>query len=88
MHKVQPSVYRKGIQPSILSRLINASTPFNFFRVGLKSHIVFKHASDVAKGEASDWMEHGSSRVNRVYTRTTDRDQRQVRLKLDYKGRD
>ena len=35
---IQPSVYRKGIQPSKPSRLINASIPFNFFRVGLKSH--------------------------------------------------
>ena len=75
MHKVHSSVYRKGIQPSKPSRLINASISFNFFRVGLKSHTIFKHAGDVAKGEALDWMERGSSRVDRVYTRTTDRDQ-------------
>ena len=35
---IQPSVYRKGIQPSKSSQLINASIPFNFFRVGLKSN--------------------------------------------------
>ena len=56
--------------------------------MGLKSHTVFKRAGDVAKGEASDWMERGSSRVNRVYTRTTDRDQRHVWFKMDYNGRD
>ena len=88
MHKVQPSVYRKGIQPSKLLRVINASISFNFFRVGLKSHTVFKHAGDVAKGEASDWMERGSSHVDWVYTRTTDCDQRHVRFKMDYNGRD
>ena len=35
VHKVQPSVYRKGFQPSKPSRLINASIAFNFFCVGL-----------------------------------------------------
>ena len=56
--------------------------------MGLKSHTVFKHAGDVAKGYASDWMGHGLSRVDRVYKRTTDRDQRHVRFKIDYNGPD
>ena len=80
-HKVQSSVYRKGIQPSKPSRLINASISFNVIKV-------FKHAGDVAKGEASDWMERGSLRVDRVYTQTIDRDQRHVQFKIDYNGRD
>ena len=88
MHKVQPSAYQKGIQPPKPSRLINASISLNFFCVRLKSHTVFKHAGDVAKGEASNWMVHGSSRVDRMYTWTIDRDQRHVRFKMDYNGRD
>ena len=68
--------------------VINPLISFNFSRVGLKSHTVFKRAGDVAKGEASDWMERGSSRVDWVYTWTTDRDQKHVRFKMDYNGRD
>ena len=63
----------------------NAS--FKFSPCGTKSQTVFKRAGDVAKGEASDWMERGSSRVNRVYTWTTDCDQRHVRFKMDYNSR-
>ena len=42
VHKVQPSVYRKGIQPSESAFLLNPIVSSNFLRVGLKSHTVFK----------------------------------------------
>ena len=42
VHNVQPSVYRKGIQPSESTFLLNPIVSFNFLRVGLKSHTVFK----------------------------------------------
>ena len=42
VHNVQPSVYRKGIQPSKSAFLLNPIPCFNFLRVGLKSHTVFK----------------------------------------------
>ena len=37
VYNVQPSVYRKGIQPSESSLLLNAIVSFNFLRVGLSS---------------------------------------------------
>ena len=85
---IQPSVNRRVFKPLNPSRVINPTGFTNLFRVGLKSHIVFKHAGDVAKGYASDWMGRGLSRVDRVYKRTTDRDQRHVRFKIDYNGPD
>ena len=42
VHNVQPSVYRKGIQPCKSVFLFNQIVSFNFLRVGLKSHTVFK----------------------------------------------
>ena len=42
MHNVQPSIFRKGIQPSTSAFLLNPRITFNFSRVGLKSHTVFK----------------------------------------------
>ena len=45
---IQPSVYRKGIQPIRSSGLINPTFFLNLFRVGLKSHTVYLNASDVA----------------------------------------
>ena len=45
---IQPSVYRKGIQPINSSALINPTCFFNVFRVGLKSHIVLLIAGHVA----------------------------------------
>ena len=88
VHNVQPTIYRKGIQPTESAFVLNPIVSFNFLRVGLKSHTVFKLAGDVAKGEASDWMERGSLRVDRAYTQTTDRDQRHVQFKMDYNSRD
>ena len=42
VHNVQPSVYQKGIQPSESAFVLNPIVSFNFLRVGLKSHTVFK----------------------------------------------
>ena len=45
---IQPSVYRKGIQPIRSSGVINPTFFFNLFRVGLKSHTVYFNIGDVA----------------------------------------
>ena len=45
---IQPSVYRKGIQPINPSGLINPTVFTNLFRVGLKSHTVSFVSGDVA----------------------------------------
>ena len=54
MHNVQPSVYRKGIQPFESTFLLNPGIAFNFSRVGLKSHAVYLNAGDMAKIGALD----------------------------------
>ena len=42
VHNVQPSIYRKGIQPSESAFLLNPIVSFNFLPVGLKSLTIFK----------------------------------------------
>ena len=44
---IQPSVFRKGIQPIRSSGVINPTFFFNLFRVRLKSHTVYLNAGDV-----------------------------------------
>ena len=87
VHKVQPSVYRKGIQPSKPSRLINASISFNFFRVGLNSHTVFICRTHGAGG-ASDQRRLRNPCVNRVDARTIHHDQSKCVKRRDYNGSD
>ena len=45
---IQPSIYRKGIQPLKMSPFINPFSLYNFFHVGLKSHTVYFKCRNVA----------------------------------------
>ena len=66
MHKVQPSVYRKGIQPSKTVVSYKWFNLFKFFPCGTKvPHSVFD-AGDVASCEASDRRRRGNLCVDHV----------------------
>ena len=67
--------YSNPLKPS---RLINALVSFNFLRVGLKSHTVFKYAGDVDLRRASDRARRGRWRVHRVRSRSTGDDHAHV----------
>ena len=66
--------------------LIYLICSFNFYRVGLSS-TRFLNAGHVAKGEASDRMERGSSRVDRVSSWSI-RSHHNTRFKERYNDRD
>ena len=64
---IQPSVYRKGIQPIRSSGVINPTFFFNLFRVRLKSHTIYFNAG----GGVNRRVGSRSERADRVDTRST-----------------
>ena len=87
VHKVQPSVYRKGIQHLKPSLLLNPINSLNFSRVGLRSTRVL-YAGHVAQRGASDRRHLGNPCVDRVDARTIHHDQSTCVKRRDYNGSD